>query len=393
MTIKTTNQVKDIVLMSTADWDHPFWTNKQHTAQALVKLGFRVFYIDSLGSRKLRLKQTKDLKRVWQRVQRLFSKPREVEKNLWVWSPCVLPVNFEKLSGLNRILFSVLLKYWLKKLSFCPRPLFWTYNPLSFLYMSPKHFSHIVYHCVDNIAEQPGAFAELIQSQEKQLFKQANYVFVTSRALEQLALSYSKNVHYFPNVVDFEHFHQACLDITVPADLQAIPHPRAGFIGAISAYKVDLELLCKVAIALPDVSLVLIGAIGEGDPDTKVDQLLKLPNVYFLGPKRYDQLPHYLKGLDVCLIPANINEYTRAMFPMKFFEYLAAGKPIVATDIDAIKEYGAVYSVAGDADAFAKKIMCEIENNDLTFMQDRLALAKKNTYLTRTKSMLECLDR
>ena len=393
MTINTSKQLQDIVLMSTADWDHPFWTNKQHTAQALVKLGFRVLYIDSLGSRKLRLKQTKDLKRVWQRVQRLFSKPREVGENLWVWSPCVLPVNFEKLSWLNRILFSVLLKYWIKKLSFCPKPLFWTYNPLSFLYVSQKDFSQVVYHCVDNIAEQPGAFAELIQSKEKQLFKQANYVFVTSRALEQSAQSYSKNLYYFPNVVDFEHFHQACLDIAVPADLQKIPHPRAGFIGAISAYKVDLELLSAVAIALPGVSFVLIGAIGEGDPDTEVDQLLKLPNVYFLGPRSYDKLPHYLKGLDVCLIPAKINEYTKAMFPMKFFEYLAAGKSIVATDIHAIREYKGVYSVASDADDFAKKIMSEIENNDVKVMQERLALAKKNTYLTRTKNMLECINR
>lgn len=383
------NQPKDIVLMSTADWEHPFWTNKQHTAVALVKLGFRVLYIDSLGSRKLRLNQGKDLKRVWQRVKRLFSKPIEVSQNLWVWTPCVLPVNFSRLHWLNRLLFTMLLKYWLKKLSFRAKPLFWTYNPLSFLYMTPHNFSHLVYHCVDNIAEQPGALVELIQSQEKKLFNQANFVFVTSRALEQHAQNYSKDVRYFPNVVDFEHFHQACGDLAIPIDLQKIPKPIAGFIGAVSAYKMDLELLLKVAMQLPNVSFVLIGAIGEGDPDTCVDQLQKLANVYFLGPRSYDQLPYYLKGFDVCLIPANINEYTKAMFPMKFFEYLAAGKPIVATDLHAIREYSMVYSAASGADEFAKKIVHAIENQNADDEQNRLALAEKNTYLSRTRSMIE----
>lgn len=384
---------QDIVLMSTADWNHPFWTNKQHTAQTLVKLGYRVFYIDSLGSRKLRLGKGRDIKRIWRRIQKIFSKPVQVQPNLWVWSPCVLPLSqFKLLQWSNRLVFSTLLTYWTRKLSFSVKPLFWTYNPLSLLYITPKKYAGLIYHCVDNIAEQPGAFASLIYSQEKELVQSAQWVFVTSRALEEQLKQYRPDVYYFPNVVDFEHFYQASQEIAVPMDLQNIPTPRAGFIGAISAYKVNLGLLAEAAKRLPAVSFVLIGEVGEGDPDTNVAVLQQLKNVYFLGPRAYGQLPNYLKGLDVCLIPAHVNDYTKAMFPMKFFEYLAAGKPIVATDIPAIKEYADVYFLAKGLDDFAVQIEQAINNNSEAACQERQALAKKNTYLSRTQKMLECMQ-
>lgn len=378
--------------MSTADWDHPFWTNKQHTARTLAALGYRVFYIDTLGSRQIRFNKGKDAKRIWQRIKRLFAKPREVEQNIWVWSPCVLPPSESRgIQLVNRILFNGLLTYWLRSLSFNKQALFWTYNPLSLLYINPKKFVHVIYHCVDNIAEQPGAFSSLIQTQEKNLFQQAHYTFVTSRALEKAAKEFSDHVHYFPNVVDFDHFHQACQDIKIPADLAAIPEPRAGFIGAISAYKVDVALFSAAASRLPHVSFVLIGAIGEGDPDTRVEQLLKLPNVYLLGPRTYAELPHYLKGLDVCLIPANQNEYTKAMFPMKFFEYLAAGKPIVAADLPALREYRDAYYAANTPEEFAEAIRQAINDKDQARRDDRLDLARQNTYLARTHKMLSTM--
>lgn len=382
---------KDIVLLSTADWDYPFWTNKQHTANTLATLGFRVLYIDSLGSRDIKITQSTDLKRIFSRLRRCFSAPKQINAQLWVWSPCILPINQSRLRHrINQFLFQSMLNFWLKKLGFSSQPICWTYNPLTLLYIKPHHFSKLIYHCVDNIAEQPNALSTLIRSEEKKLFRVANSIFVTSRALEIAAKQYSDQVHYFPNVVDFIHFNQACHDIAIPDELTQLPGKKIGFIGAISAYKINFTLLYEVISQNPTLTFVMIGKVGEGDPETSIAHFKSLKNIHFLGPKPYQSLPHYLKGLDACIIPANKNEYTKAMFPMKFFEYLAAAKPIVATSLDAISEYEAYYFKADNADQFTYQINQALQTNDEAIKQARIALAKKNTYLTRTMHMLMC---
>ena len=144
--------------------------------------------------------------------------------------------------------------------------------------------------------------------------------------------------HYSPNVADFEHFSAARQAGPIPSDLEAILRPRIGFIGAVSEYKVDFDLIAAVADARPDWHWVLIGQLGEGQPGTSAAKLRR-PNIHLLGPRPYDALPGYLRGFDVAVLPCPLNAYTRAMSPMKFFEYLAAGRPIVATPVDGIMEY------------------------------------------------------
>ncbi|MBI3538170.1 MAG: glycosyltransferase, partial [Chloroflexi bacterium] len=126
--------------------------------------------------------------------------------------------------------------------------------------------------------------------------------------------------------------------LALPDDLRDIPSPRAGYIGNISAYKMDFDLLARVARARRDWSFVFIGPIGRGDPSTDITNY-QLPNLYFLGARPYAELPRYVRAFDVCLIPFNQNESTRGSLPMKFFEYLAAGKPVFATDLPTLAEF------------------------------------------------------
>jgi len=134
--------------------------------------------------------------------------------------------------------------------------------------------------------------------------------------------------------------------LAVPAELAALPAPRIGFVGAISAYKLDLTLLETLARRHPHWSFVLIGPVGEGDPSTDVAALAALGNVHLLGTRPYNALPAYLKGLDLGLLPLRLTPYTQAMFPMKFFEYLAAGLPVVATAIDALQPFASLALLA-----------------------------------------------
>jgi glycosyltransferase involved in cell wall biosynthesis len=193
---------------------------------------------------------------------------------------------------------------------------------------------------------------------EQQLCRRADAVFVTSPQLLSSLAPFNPHTYFYPNVADGAHFGRALSpDLTVPPDLAALPGPRLGFVGAISAYKLDLALLETLAQRQPGWSFVLIGPVGEGDPQTDVAALRQLANVHFLGVRNYDQLPAYLKGLDLGLLPLQRNPYTQAMFPMKFFEYLAAGRPVVATAINALQPFAEVALLCEPtAEAFATAI-------------------------------------
>ncbi len=160
--------------------------------------------------------------------------------------------------------------------------------------------------------------------------------------------------------------------------------------GAISAYKVDLGLIRAIAAARPDWSIVLIGSVGEGDPWTDASTLAQHPNIHLLGPRPYQNLPAYLKGFDVALLPNTLNDYTANMFPMKFFEYLAAGKPVVAVDLDPKAPNEDTLPIPQTTEAFIAGIADALAG-EAPSLAARLALAKRHTYAARTEKMLELI--
>lgn len=345
---------RDVTLLSTADWEHPFWTNKQHVACTLAELGHRVLYVESVGLRPPRF-EGQDLIRLGRRLWRGLQPPRLVRPRLWVWSPLLIPAPRTSLQRrLNRIVFSIMLRLWRRWLGI-KADLLWTYNPLcgQLLDLSRTGYRQLVYHCVDDLAAQPCMPASLIESEEARLCRACDQVFVTSRELLRSRGLHNARTSYYHNVADLDHFAQARnSQLPLPLDLRNLPAPRLGFVGAISGYKLDLDLLKSLALHRPDCQLVLIGRVGEGDPDTDLCGLQALPNVHLLGPKPYCDLPAYLRGFDLALLPCPINAYTRSMFPMKFFEYLAAGLPVVATALPALEEYRDLAWLCEDAEGF-----------------------------------------
>jgi len=192
----------------------------------------------------------------------------------------------------------------------------------------------IVYDCMDELSAFQGAPPELRQ-READLFQQADLVFTGGQSLYEVKRHQHPNVYAFPSSIDVTHFVQARQAIDDPVDQANIPHPRLGFYGVIDE-RMDIDLLKGVAIARPDWQLVLIGPIVKIDPAS----LPQLPNIHYLGGKSYAELPHYLAGWDVALLPFARNESTRFISPTKTPEYLAAGKPVVSTSIrDVVRPY------------------------------------------------------
>jgi len=211
----------------------------------------------------------------------------------------------------------------------------WYYTPMAVSFTNHLKPLAVVYDCMDELSSFQGAHPAL-KANESQLLKRANVVFTGGHSLYEAKQHQHPNIHAFPSSIEKEHFATARYLIEEPADQKDIPHPRLGFFGVIDE-RMDLELLGGIAEARPDWHLVIIG------PVVKIDQatLPTHPNIHYLGGKSYQELPAYLGGWDIAMLPFAINESTKFISPTKTPEYLAAGKPVISTPIrDVVRPYG-----------------------------------------------------
>jgi glycosyltransferase involved in cell wall biosynthesis len=231
--------------------------------------------------------------------------------------------------------------------------LFWYYTPMALPFTD--HFTPraIVYDCMDELSAFRGAPPELGRW-EAQLLDRADLVLTGGVSLYEAKRDRHPNVHAFPSSVDVAHFAQARRISHDPADQASVPLPRLGFMGVIDE-RMDLALVAGIAEAQPQWHLVFIG------PVVKIDRasLPIHPNIHYLGMKPYDELPAYLGGWNVALMPFAQNEATRFISPTKTPEYLAAGKPVVSTPIrDVVRPYGerGLVRIAGDVRGFVSAV-------------------------------------
>jgi UDP-galactopyranose mutase len=214
-------------------------------------------------------------------------------------------------------------------------PILWYYTPAALSFTAHLEASAVVYDCMDELSAFRGA-SPALQELEQSLLQRADVVFTGGQSLYEAKKHLHPNIHAFPSSIDTAHFAQARTLTDEPIDQRDIPHPRLGFYGVIDE-RMDLELLEGIAQAKPDWQLVMIGPVVKIDPA----QLPQQPNIHYLGSKSYQELPHYLAGWDVAMLPFARNESTRFISPTKTPEYLAAGKPVVSTSIrDVVRPYG-----------------------------------------------------
>ncbi len=211
----------------------------------------------------------------------------------------------------------------------------WYYTPMALGFTDHLAPLGIVYDCMDELALFAGAPPQL-QQRERDLFARADLVFTGGQSLYEAKRRQHPRVWAFPSSVDVAHFRQAREWAAEPADQAPIPHPRLGFYGVIDE-RLDLGLLAGVADARPDWHLVIIGPVVKIDPA----HLPRRANLHYLGGKSYRDLPAYLAGWDLAMLPFARNDATRFISPTKTPEYLAAGCPVVSTSIrDVVRPYG-----------------------------------------------------
>ncbi|RWC26031.1 glycosyltransferase family 1 protein [Mesorhizobium sp.] len=211
----------------------------------------------------------------------------------------------------------------------------WYYTPMALKFTAALQEDVCVYDCMDELSAFKNAPPEL-QRLEQQLFGRADVVFTGGMSLYEAKRSQHPSVHAFPSSIDTAHFHQARRRQADPSDQQTIAHPRVGFFGVIDE-RFDIDLMARTAAAMPAVQFVTIGPVVKIDPAT----LPAGPNIHWLGPKRYAELPSYMAGWDVGWMPFALNDATRYISPTKTPEFLAGGLPLVSTAIlDVVQTYG-----------------------------------------------------
>jgi len=216
----------------------------------------------------------------------------------------------------------------------------WYYTPMMVPFSRHLEADVTVYDAMDELSKFKFAPEHLLEL-EQELIDKADIVFTGGSSLYEAKKGRHDNVHCFPSSVDRAHFCKARAGQFDPADQEDLPRPRLGFYGVIDE-RFDTELLDQVAAMRPDWSFVMVGPVVK----VAEEDLPKRPNIHYLGGKSYGELPAYLSGWDVALMPFAMNESTQFISPTKTPEYLAGGRPVVSTPIkDVVRHYGQLEGV------------------------------------------------
>ena len=372
---------QDFVLLYAPPWFGPTRFSKHHLAQHLAQTGGRVLYVEAPLS-PLGLRRGRPFS---QELKTALRPPRRVADGLWVRRH-FLPVPYHAASWLtsrraaNRLgqrLLAPAIARDLAQLGF-DQPILIAGLPhaVDALPWLPRRQA-LIYHCADDYAHVHG-FPDTLPELEADLCQQADLVITTSETLCQERRRFNPNTHWVPNAADIDHFSKAA---ATAAEMHQIPRPIVGFVGGLSQW-VDVSLIAALAQARKDWSFVLVGPIG-----TDISALKDLDNVTLLGARPYQQLPAYLAAMDVGLIPFKQDRVTYHADPIKAYEYLAAGLPVVATEMPALRRLAHVVRLADSPETFEAQIAAALDEGRSARSEARQAEAARHSWTSRFETI------
>lgn len=354
-------------------------SSTQHIMRQLSKT-HPILWVDSLGLRTPSASGG-DFNRIFSKIKKSFSGIREIEPNIYVLSPLVIPLyKFGLIRWINKQILRCYIKPFLWKRGFGTF-LQWSSCPSSAIMCGALREIANIYYIGDEFSEFTQLNSNLVKNLENKLMMNSDLMLVVSDKLKKNKSKFNHLTFKIPHGCDFEHFSKTSglNKNDIPEDLAKIKGPIIGYYGLIRDW-FDFDLLRDTFSKNPDWSLVLIGPL-----DTDTSKIDNLPNVYFLGPKPYEFLPNYLRGFDICLIPYRRIEITINANPLKLLEYFASGKPVITTDLPSVYPYKEGLNIVKSTDELNITIGEILDDNALQLNKTGIELASKNSWLSRAK--------
>jgi len=378
----TVLQDRDIVYFSCLDWE-PSRARPQQIALELAAAN-RVLYVEPMISLASMIERL-----IWQHHTRsLIPRVRRIQNGLFLYTPpSFLPFSLrsESLNSINKSLLVRCIRSAMERLEF-RRPIVAVSHPSHHEMVGQFDEEFSFYDCMDHYTLLPDRRANpvVLAAMERKLVNKADLVFVTSEALHRGQEPDGSKWVLVRNGVDLDHFDPDGCRLGEPdQELAGIPGPIIGYIGGIGSW-FDGDAVAHLAASRPDLSLVLVGPVLDRATARK---LRFSPNVYLLGQKPYQDLPRYLDAFAVCLIPFQVNELTRTVNPVKLYEYLATGKPVVAAELDEVTRYRDIVSLYATKEELVKQVERALREQDPEAARLRVRVAGENTWRRRVEEM------
>jgi glycosyltransferase involved in cell wall biosynthesis len=377
-----------VVLLASACWDVATPVNVHHIARRFAAVGNPVLFVESTGLRAPSARSLHDRSRIAHRIKGWWRGARQIEQNLTVLSPLSLPANWpQPARKFSTRWLSAAVRHAINQFNL-HHPVLWAFLPGYHRVAELLPHRLLIYHCVDDYAANPGVDAAAVREEEKRMLDRADLVLASSAPLAERLQQMRNDVHLRPNVAFVGRFTAAIEgNVPEPDDLKAVAKPRAVYAGNLAAYRFDSEMLAQVAERLPSVQFVLIGPFGVGDldaADAHWQRLIAQSNVHAIGPRPHESLPAYLAHCDAGIIPFLDNDHTRSSFPLKVWEMLGAGLPIVTTDLPALRGVAPpqMIRMSCGAEAFAEELRQAIAQSNQDQLQ-RITIARQHDWAKR----------
>ncbi|MCB9056810.1 MAG: glycosyltransferase [Chitinophagales bacterium] len=388
---------RDIIIVGLQPWDIPIGSNCRNIAIEFAKHN-RVLYVNSPLDSNTKISQKKN-PLVAKRLELLKEKEnnlKQVSDNLWNLYPAntIRSINwipstgvFRKFNRINNVRFATDIKEAAKKLNFRDYILFNDSDMFRSYHLKELLNPAItIYYSRDNLMVFKYWFKHG-HKLEPELIKKSSLVVANSQHLTNIAQKYNPNSFYVGQGCDLSMF-DPTEDYNVPDDIKNIRRPVIGYIGTIFSSRLDVELLTKISEKKPDWSFVFVGQTDEVFSKASIQYL---PNVHFLGHKDGSLLPDYLKQFDVAINPQPVNEYTIGNYPRKVDEYLAMGKPVVATKTDTMSIFREVVYLGITPEDYIHLIEKALKEDNKELQKKRIEVAATHTWERSVQAIYEAI--
>jgi glycosyltransferase involved in cell wall biosynthesis len=382
----------NFVYFAPGKWDG-LWRNRQQLMSVLARQN-RVLFVE----RRLHLRPTlAGFRRGDIGPSALCRSPiRQISENLFVFRyPTWAPISGRfPLHQLTRIVRRLSVQNALRKLQMT-QPIVWFSQPdMVDLVNEIPQARLLLYHIVDEYtaySDQTPSSRRRAEEQEKEMMALVDAVIVVSRNLYKAKRPFNPNTYLIPNGVNYQSYADALAEPQSPDDLMAIKNPRLGYIGLVGD-KLDLNMLVELAQENPEWSLVLLGQVRVHQQKEAWRALQMLPNVYHLGPVEVSQVPHYVKGFQVGLMPYLQNCHAEYISPLKLYDYLAAGLPIASLDIPAAREFSQYIHLTDNPRSFAQAVRAALADTTPERYQARRNVAAQHTWEARVEQLSDLIQ-